>query len=228
MDVGTYICLIPIYEQMIWFEADKVTLSKIKSKYLFEAEDFLYFRKGEDWLKHLISFFVALVGGEDKILELSKCYSKECLEYAQTNIKNLIKLDKVKCLDWLLVMSGDVDETRMCYNYLKKELWQSFQNRWEQNRAITHNFQILCKKNIPDNQKHLPMWKAMETEVRFYQDDTEAGSHRFYLNEKGYAVFWRQGIDDKTRFCGFEGKNSEVIKCLKAIFEEEWSVATNT
>jgi hypothetical protein len=69
------------------------------------------------------------------------------------------------------------------------------------------------------------MWKAMGTQVRFYKEDTEAGSHRFYLNEKGYAVFWRQGLDENTRFYGFEGTEPEIIQRLKAIFEEEWAVA---
>lgn len=213
--------------QMTWFEADRVTLSKIKTEYLFNAENYLYFRKGEEWLKHLISFFVALADGREKILNLSQCYGVESLQYAQTNIADLINLNKPKCLDWLLLMSNQVDETQMCYEYLEQKLWDSFLAWKELSRPITQDFQILCTGS-EENKKHLPMWKAVETKVRFYGDDSEAGSHRFYLHEKGYAIFWRQGEDENTRFYGFEGTEPKVIERLKAIFEDEWRLAQKT
>lgn len=208
--------------QMNWFEADKVTLGEIKSKYLFDAEDYLYFRKGEDWLKVFIDWLLSLGIGPEQILELANVCGQEAIEFAQGCIDALSDLSVKECLELYVIIGSGHELARKHIQYLQKKIWGPF---IEFVGRVRHkgsaNFRILCKSS-PENIAHLPKWKAMRTKVRFYREDTETGSHRFYLNEKGYAVFWRQGINDKTRFYGFEGTEPEVIKQLKAIFEEEW------
>ncbi len=65
----------------------------------------------------------------------------------------------------------------------------------------------------------------MKTKVKSYKKEADAGSHRFYLNEKGYAVFCRQGEGMTTRFYGFEGTDAEGVRRLKAVFKREWASA---
>ncbi len=211
--------------QITWFEADKTTLGEIKAKYLIDAEDFLYFRKGEDWLKHFIDWLLSLGIGAEQILELANECSTEALEFAREHIEALSALTTKDCLDWYIRIAGGYELSKKHIQYLKKKIWKPFEDKVHNSKKkFVNDFRILCKAS-QENKNYLHRWQAMKTKVRFYKDDADAGSHRFYLHEKGYAIFWRQGKDNKTRFYGFEGTEPEVIQKLKAIFEAEWAVA---
>ena len=222
--------------KMNWFEANKVTLAQIKTKYLLDAKEYLYFRKGEDWLKHFMSALIALAGGEESIRRFSASFpsSRGVSTYAEDFMDELKALDKVKCLDWLLAMGRHpiYSPESEYYESLQNEIWDRFVSWKKQARRITTNFQILCKGS-KENRSYLSHWHAVGTMVKFYPEDTDAGSHRFYVNDTGYAVFWRQTevsqtdeeTDDKTHFYGFEGTDPQVTARLKRIFESEWDHA---
>lgn len=211
--------------RMKWFEVDKVTLGEIKARYLLEADEFLYFRKGEDWLKGFVDWLLALGRGPEQILELASACGKEFLDFTQTGIDALSQLSFKDCIDWYLRLAA-IELARQHLLFLKKVFWNKFVKKARKvGKHLGPDFRILCKKS-PENIDHLPRWRAMRTKVRFYKKNTDSGSHRFYLNEKGYAVFWRQGEGTKTRFYGFEGTDAKVVKRLKAIFKKEWACAS--
>jgi len=92
--------------ELTWFEADKVTLAEIKAKYLLEADEYLYFRKGEDWLKELINSLFAVCAGPEKILELASVCGQELIEFTNTFIDGLIELEFKDYIDWYLRLAA--------------------------------------------------------------------------------------------------------------------------
>jgi hypothetical protein len=210
--------------QVKWFYDNEVTLVKRKTKYLFGAEQYLYFRKGEDWLKLIISFFIALARGEELIRNLAEsCQGpqrEDVLKYTDDNMEDLKNLKQIICIDWLHLLSQYTvpDEYEKCQEYIKTNVWNDF-IAWKDMGNIPTDFKILCRHN---NKIFLPHWQAVGTNVKFYLNDEDAGSHRFYVNEKGYAIFWRQKINGENCFYGFEGTDSKGIQLLKEIFETEW------
>jgi hypothetical protein len=93
---------------MNWFEADKVTLAEIKVKYLLDAEAFLYFRKGEDWLKYLVDCLLSLGLGPEQIMD------------------DLRELNFWTCLDWYIRIAGGVERARKHIIFLKNKIWEPF------------------------------------------------------------------------------------------------------
>lgn len=205
-----------------WFEADKLTLAEIKMSYVFGAKEFIYFRKGEDWLKELVDWYIALGGGSDQILGLAAAYGGMAFEFARDNIESITDLNFKECLEWYLIQAGTREILKKDFSIVKKLTWDKF-TTWKEGRqkGCVAKFKILCK-DAPENRMHLERWEANRTKVKFYHRNELAGSHRFYLNEKGYAVFWRQGSSKNPKFYGFEGTSPEVTAELKRIFEAEW------
>jgi len=111
---------------MNWFEADKVTLAEIKVKYLLDAEAFLYFRKGEDWLKYLVDCLLSLGLGPEQILELAKVCGQQAVEFANTHMDDLRELNFWTCLDWYIRIAGGVERARKHIIFLKNKIWEPF------------------------------------------------------------------------------------------------------
>ncbi|MCW4043346.1 MAG: hypothetical protein NWE90_06450, partial [Candidatus Bathyarchaeota archaeon] len=130
-------------------------------------------------LKELINSMLAVGSGPEKILELASVCGQEVLEFTQSCIDGLSKLEFRNYIDWYLRLAA-VELARKHLLFLKKRIWDPLVNRAnDASRPLTKlDFRILCTAS-QENLNHLQRWKATGTKVRFYRDDTEAGSHRF-------------------------------------------------
>ena len=206
MQIDKHIFRILNAGQMSWFEADEITLSEIKTRYALQANDFLYFRKGEDWLKYLIDTILAVASGPEQMLNLANACSAEVLEFTNTIIKNAQELSVIDWFDWYLRVSGGIELSRRALRFLKKHVFHSLITR--ENRPIVKDFRILCK-NSQENIDHLPLWKAMGTKVRFYKEDADAGSHRFYISDMDML-----SSGDKVKAIDYAFMDSKALSLL--------------
>ena len=96
---------------------------------------------------------------------------------------------------------------------------------WEQairNSAfpIPKDLRIICNRDA-ENEKAIALFRLYGARIRHRPQSVGSGSHRFYLNDKRVALFFRQ--PDKT-FLGVTGHNSFLEDKLKLAFLQEWDL----
>lgn len=181
-----------------YFEADTPGIVTLKAQFADEAEEFLWLRKGEDVGADIIATFLALVNtlGNLNLMELVTAYA---LFHA---VKEGMKND---------------------YKAIWK-LWERAQKLFKENPFSGRkpkDLRILCWPD-EDNEEARPLYEVQGYSVRHYRDERLRGSHRFYLNDERYCLFFRTPDE---RFFGFIGKDTEVMSQLRTHFEYEWDNA---
>ncbi len=178
-----------------WFEADEPGIVKLKAEFAEEADEFLYLRKGEDIGSLDIACLLAHINMlTDGSLHTSLDEMRQWVQFG-TNL-----------LTFVPVMG-------MVYKRAK-DFW--LKRQWS-GRKPRKLLLLLSPDNA--NREALPIYRAQGYEVRQYSQPSEKGKHRFYLNDKRFAVFLRR--PDKT-FIGLMGTDEKIRGELRRLFESEW------
>ena len=82
------------------------------------------------------------------------------------------------------------------------------------------DFRIICNRDS-DNERAIPIFKALGARIRHRPPRTNSGTHRFYVNNQGIALFIRRPGES---FVGVTGSDTLLQECLKADFLDEWDL----
>jgi len=85
---------------------------------------------------------------------------------------------------------------------------------------VPKDLRIICNRDS-ENEKAIAFYRLYGARIRHRPKSAPSGSHRFYLNDKRSALFFRQ--PDKT-FLGVSGHDPFLEEKLKVSFLEEWEV----
>lgn len=197
------------------FEADEPGVTLLKDDFRNEAEEFLFLRKGEDFGAFLIQAMEALSWGPDIMKTLYYAY-EPITDFAGFHIENALELDWDKFLTSYLLISNSLELSKKQLEKIKERFWYR--------RTQKKSKPVICILCYPDkrNERARVGWEALGAKVRHYKEESQKGSHRLYLNEKRYAMFYRSA---EERFFGFIGDDQDTISRLKELFEAEWERA---
>lgn len=226
--------------KMTWFEADRATIYEILLPYVLKPDGFVYLRKGEvegvvvapdlvEEIKIAINWGFSVGRGEQEILGMAAAYGREVLEFAQTVMDGLLRLDFETWVEFYMkIVLADriiqLTENRIIsFMETLRKMWPPPRDRDERGQPGVDG-RFLCTGNR-ENKDFLAKWKSNGMQVRFYEEAEDAGFHRLFLNGKGYAFFCQLEEGERAHMYGFEGTESRVVDRLKDIFEEEWKRA---
>ena len=85
---------------------------------------------------------------------------------------------------------------------------------------VPKDLRIICTRD-QENEKAIALFRLYGARIRHRPKSVASGSHRFYLNDKRTALFFRQ--PDKT-FVGVNGHDSFLEQKLKVAFLQEWEL----
>jgi len=83
---------------------------------------------------------------------------------------------------------------------------------------VPRDLKIICNRDS-DNEKAIALFRLYGARIRHRPNSVASGTHRFYLNDKRSALFFRQ--PDKT-FVGVTGHDDFLEAKLKVAFLQEW------
>jgi hypothetical protein len=171
-------------------------------------------RKGEDFGGFLIQVVEALDIGPEAIEMLHQSYQSFC-DLSDICIQRVIKLDWKEIVAWYLAISKSWEIGEKQFKRLKEIILPP------RKRPKKPDLRLLC---YPDKRNELARvgWEALGYQVRHYRKKADKGSHRLYISDKEYALFYRAPDDS---FFGLTGKDKKTIGRMKTLFEIEWAKA---
>ena len=199
------------------FDADEPGVTHLKVDTENEAQEFVYLRKGEDFGGFITQLIHAASFGIDQLTILIKAYAPLNPEIMKIHIKEPLEhIDDL--LEIYLIITGIKNK----WQELSKDHFRYFSKFPLFKRPFPMpEVKILCN---PDerNEGARRGWEALGHEVRHYSDPKQSGSHRLYLTEKRYVLFYRS---PNSKFFGLLGRDKDTICHLKELFIEEWENA---
>lgn len=211
------------------FEANEPGVTALKDDFRYEAEKFLFLRKGEDFGGFLLQLLEALDQGPDAVMALTNAY-ESISDFTDLSIERLVKFDWKEFLVWYIAVSKALEMSSKQVKKLKKFIWERLLSRPHipkrkskpvSRRKSKPDIRLLCSPDARNERARIG-WEAIKAQVRHYPKKSQAGSHRFYLNEKRFTLFYR---DVRGHFFGLIGHDLKSITKLKELFEIEWAGA---
>lgn len=199
------------------FESDEPGVARLKVETELEAEEYLYLRKGEDFGGFVTELIQAASLGINQLTMLIEAYAPLAPDLLNISIKETIEsFDDF--LELYLIITG----INTKWKELSKKQFRSFSDFFPfKSRSRKPEVKILCNPDERNEGARIG-WEANKHEVRHYIDPKKAGSHRLYLTEKRYVLFYRS---PNNNFFGIIGRDEKTIVRLKELFKEEWKSA---
>jgi hypothetical protein len=222
----------PIYESGLEsFEAaSEQEIVARKLDFLSDGGDFLYLRKGEDvgavevaidalnllqqaatlppdfapWVPDVVTVATGIVGGALTVASVTAALNKawkfglDQLDLFRENLR------RTKCLFPKKTSTGQLIS------------WEDAVRN--STFPVPKDLRIICNRDS-ENEKAIALFRLYGARIRHRPKSVATGSHRFYLNDKRTALFFRQ--PDRT-FLGITGHDLFLESKLKSAFLQEW------
>ena len=184
-------------QQVKSFECDQHGIDRLKEEFFENAEDFVYYRKGEwEGISAILEFVQNYLSNHPEIV-ISAIGVYPAIKILKKDVKH--KLKQVK------------------------ESMKNFIDKYSTNKKKPE--QVTCRvitSLTEDNKKHIPKWEKLcgKGGVCIIPEE-QSGYFRYFVNEKEFCLFCR--IDDNT-LQGIRGDNPMIIKMLRDKFDEEFFI----
>lgn len=200
------------------FEADATRIIASKMEFVADGGSFLYLRKGEAMGAIEVATFSAL---------LSHPYVTSASEAlvaigaaAATVGGAIVAFNKAWALGnrQLEKLVANFDRSKQVYAQLAKRIDAASRKALPSGLPVPKDFRVVCTPT-KENEKAIPILRALGVRLRHRPKKTPSGSHRFHVNDTRFVLHVRGPGD---RFLGVTGSHTFMRERLRADFLEEW------
>lgn len=202
------------------FEATEPEIALLKAWFLVKSPSKLLLRKGEDFGGFALQVVDALLRGPDVMASYYNHYLGNP-HPGPVELQELIDGDTESIIRWYLYISKSMEMAAKQFRWFLKHVQPWVGKGGGQTRESgNRDFRILC---WPDkrNERARSGWEREGIQVRHYKLKKDAGSHRLYIGNGIFAVFYRTG----DRFFGLRGSDEATSDRLSELFQDEWNKA---
>jgi hypothetical protein len=197
----------------------------LQLRFILEAQDFVYLRKGEWGVGEAVMPVVAWVqeSGVNALIATGDA-GVQILEWAR-NAEGW-EATVAKIAGVAVLGSYTMDTVIACIDRNARRIGQAVSDlkAWLKSRSsggslgMPNKCQVICSTS--DQKDALLFCAKAGAEVRYAEPSVTKPGLRYYVNEKRYCVFLALG---DREYIGWYGEDGAMVQALRKCFEEEWA-----